>query len=110
MTVKPADWLWLRTAAMDHPGYLPGMPWTASAYAFERLLKDGLVTREEFTSYKSTKTFLRAVITARGRAALAANGAEMLARIEAAAPGESGEVPAITSKPGFDGRFQPSHP
>ena len=84
MRIKSADWKWLRAASLDHPGYLPGMPWMTCAFAFERLLENGLVSRAEFPGFNGDKTFIRAVITEKGREALVENGAAMMARSAAA--------------------------
>ena len=74
MTIKKEDYKWLRCASLEHMGFLPGMPWLCSPYAHERLFAHGFIERMTVKSLVREIPYIRAVITEKGRDALAEHG------------------------------------
>ena len=92
--IRNADMKWLRSASLDHEGHLPGMPWSCCPHAFERLLAHAFIERFEVKALHRDEVYLRAVITDKGRAALAEAGAIMQAYVaRAQAEAATGDPP-----------------
>lgn len=83
--LRKNDYFWLRVAALDDPGFMPGCAWAAGAPVFERLIGRGYVERQEFrrdSRHGDPRIHVRAVTTAKGRREIEAQRARNLAARE----------------------------
>lgn len=97
--IRKNDYFWLRVAAMEDPGFLPGAAWNTCRPVYDRMLALGLVERREILipmRQGGPHRHERAVTTGKGLRAIEARRAHNLtvqAKSESSSTSRAAPVP-----------------